>query len=310
VKKYELPPQPKAEGGDLVSQSLKYMGLGGRAQQAEKTEKAGEASGESSTANAKTSTLAKVTSMPWVSGAFSRTPGGAAGESNTPTTRPRKKSIVEEREEEDDRNIRFTISGVNQRMTKDDFIKEMQKFDRPTRREIVDQSNASHVVKTLAKQDPQSTDSQSQSAQRTGGRSVTSPSKATGAGSSSAEQADGDSEESNLSDLPQEESPEISRTPSPGTIEDAENMSKAPSRMAPESAAERRRRLAVLKDIDTGDDGEEEAGETPAERRRREAALGMSSTAAVEDDSDDDDTPRVPPARRGIRFADAPERGG
>ncbi|PKS13330.1 hypothetical protein jhhlp_000101 [Lomentospora prolificans] len=65
------------------------------------------------------------------------------------------------------------------------------------------------------------------------------------------------------------------------------------------------RRLAALSSSTAVDDDDDE--ETPAERRRREAALGMTSNA---DDSDEEDTPRVPPAeRRGIRFAEALERG-
>lgn len=49
--------------------------------------------------------------------------------------------------------------------------------------------------------------------------------------------------------------------------------------------------------------------ETPAERRRREAALGVgttsrSGTAGADEDSEDEGTPRVPPSRRGIRFAE------
>jgi sodium/hydrogen antiporter len=47
---------------------------------------------------------------------------------------------------------------------------------------------------------------------------------------------------------------------------------------------------------------EEGDNETPAERRRREAALG--SSGANDDDSDDEGGERVPPSRRGIRFAD------
>ncbi|KAM0281851.1 hypothetical protein ACHAQH_003340 [Verticillium albo-atrum] len=56
--------------------------------------------------------------------------------------------------------------------------------------------------------------------------------------------------------------------------------------------------LRPVKISDDGDgDGEQE---TPAERRRRLAALGTTAG----DDSDDEGEPRVPPAKRGIRFAD------
>jgi hypothetical protein len=75
---------------------------------------------------------------------------------------------------------------------------------------------------------------------------------------------------------------------------------------------ERGRRRAALKgsgdDSNNSNDGEDQR-ETAAERRRREAALGMTPHADVGEDSDDDDTPRVPPSRKSIRFADAVERG-
>ena len=71
---------------------------------------------------------------------------------------------------------------------------------------------------------------------------------------------------------------------------------------------ERRRRLAALQGVRDDNDEDEDHAETAAERRRREAALGMAPHGDG-DDSDDDDTPRVPPSKRSIRFADVPERG-
>lgn len=73
-----------------------------------------------------------------------------------------------------------------------------------------------------------------------------------------------------------------------------------------ETAVERKRRLAVL----ATQADEEEGGETPAERRRREAALGMAAEGLVEEsDSDDEGSERVPPAKRGIRFAEPTRHG-
>lgn len=57
--------------------------------------------------------------------------------------------------EDDDKHIRFTIGGVGKRMTKEAFIKEMQKLDKTTRHEVIETSNAPHGVKALAKQEPQ-----------------------------------------------------------------------------------------------------------------------------------------------------------
>jgi len=285
VKKYELPQQrPDRDGGDLVSQSLKYMGMGSLVKSGEEV-----AEGPPNRRDEDDTTITKVTSkagMPsWM--AFGR---GGLGE---PSQRQRKKSVAEEQEEEDDRHIRFTIGGVGQRMTKEDFIHEMKKLDKGTRREVVDHSSASHVVKTLAKEDappPESTPRpQAGLGKLPVSRTVaTAKIHETGTSAESYERA------STTSSSEPREEPVGRGRPSGARL----------SRDTPETAVERRRRLAVLSGV--GDE-EDEGQETPAERRRREAALGMTSPTA-DDDSEDDDTPRVPPARRGIRFADIPGR--
>jgi sodium/hydrogen antiporter len=193
-----------------------------------------------------------------------------------PTERARKKSIAEEEQAADDRHIRFTIGGVGQRLTKEDFIKRMQGLDEDTRREVVDQSSASHVVKTLARQDPHRHESV---VSEVGVRRDD-------------EEAGQSSSKSSSQERPRR-SESLSPTRKPGE--------SSRSHEEPETAVERRRRLAALAST-----GEEIEGETPAERRRREAALGMTA----DDDSDEDETTeRVLPARKGIRFAEAPERG-
>ncbi|KAK0722589.1 alkali metal cation/H+ antiporter Nha1 C terminus-domain-containing protein [Lasiosphaeria miniovina] len=296
IKKYELPTPQRGEG-DFVSQGLKYMGMGGLVKGGDKQGAVGSPADDGGKAGP------SKTSVPgWASGAFGRSP---AGESSTPkgTPKGRKKSVVEEEEEEDDRHIRFTIGGVGQRMTKEDFIQKMQKLDTSTRWEIVDQSNASHTIKTLAKQDPvpsQPRPSPAQGSHR--GKETASPS------GSDAQRG------RKMGDTPRQDSATTSRSPSrslsrsPSPVAMGTTSSDAPSRDAPETAVERRRRLAVLKGV--GEPGDVQ-GETAAERRRREAALGVSSSAVAgeDSDSDDDDTPRVPPPKRGIRFADAPAKG-
>ena len=199
-----------------------------------------------------------------------------------PAERARKKSIAEEERAQDDRHIRFTIHGVGQRLTKDDFIKTMQGLDSTTRTEVIDKSTASHVVKTLAKQD----------APRRGG----SPSSQIAPD----EEARSTRTSSRVS---RSRSPSIS----PGARPGRSGKLRADDGDEPETAAERRRRLAVLSSQGDGED----LGETPAEKRRREAALGMTEDAVEEDSEEDDEgTERVPPTgRRGIRFADVPERG-
>lgn len=270
VKKYELSSEKhEKEGGDFLSQSLKYMGMGSLVRTGDKMPAASASAGHSG-------------------------PPGAGGEPST--QKSRKKSVVEEAEEEDDRHIRFTIGGVGQRMTKDDFIKEMRKYDKSTRREILDQSNASHVVRTLANQDAQPVDTAATQSPPRQSAAVIPPET-----SVPAQRAEFMGETASNSD---HRGRSVSSSPAARELPAPVGLREVSSRDAPETAVERRRRLAVLKTV--GYDDEEM--ETPAERRRREAALGMSSTA-VDEDSDDDDTERVPPARRGIRFADVPEKG-
>ncbi|KAM0321640.1 hypothetical protein ACHAQA_009996 [Verticillium albo-atrum] len=71
------------------------------------------------------------------------------------------------------------------------------------------------------------------------------------------------------------------------------------------SSSDKRREAAPLDEplrpVKILEDGEQDGEqETPAERKRRLAALGTTAG----DDSDDEGEPRVPPAKRGIRFAD------
>ncbi|KAL8371389.1 hypothetical protein RB595_001277 [Gaeumannomyces hyphopodioides] len=251
VKKYELPShKADKDGGDLVAQGLKYMGIGSLVKgSSEKTAGAGP-----STSGAAGNSAVKTGGMP---------------------QRSRKKSEAAEIGIEDDKNIRFKIGGVGQRMTADDFIREMQKLDKSTRREVVDQSSASGTVKALAKQDTRPGD-QPEPALRDTSR-------------------EDDRGRSRAGSAPAKRQPEAE----PDTLH-AERSDDE------ETTAERRRRMAVLESVHRDDDDGDEAGETPAERRRREAALGIRAQAeAAESESDDDDTPRIPPGRRGIRFADA-----
>ncbi|TPX09474.1 uncharacterized protein E0L32_009362 [Thyridium curvatum] len=292
VKKYELPTQrPEKEGPDLMSQGLKYMGMGGLIKASDKTADGG---GEGSKAAGKAS-------MPsWM--AFGRQQAGE------PSERQRKKSVAEEKAEQDDRHIRFTIGGVGQRMNKNDFINEMKKLDNKTRREVVDHSTASNRVKTLAKQDPvptfQITQHSSPRGEASPAASSSSPAPAASRGKAP-EAPRGRPRSATSSSMSSSVSSEISPGPTRGRQGAPTSEAVAPSSSSkeePETAVERRRRLAVLQSV--GDEqGDDDTNETPAERRRREAALGMASPTA-DSDSEDDDTPRVPPARRGIRFAD------
>lgn len=178
---------------------------------------------------------------------------------------------------DDDRGIRFTISGADRRMTKDDFLKEVQKLER-SNREVPNsvQAQAAAASTSANVSDPVVSNPHI---------SVTRASDSTRAASKSP---------SRPSDRASATSPDDSSRGRSET-KDTEDV--------PETAAERRRRLAAFASVQ-----EDDNNETPAERRRREAALGVVGTSSEESDSDDDDTPRVPPERRGIRFAEGPAR--
>lgn len=265
LKKYDLPtqkPQP-----DIVTTGLKYMGMGVFAKAMEKSA-AAEAppAGEAS---------------------------AAAGEATT--QRPRKKSVVvAELEEEDDRHIRFTIGGFGRRMTKEDFIREIQKLDKPARRES---EAAPQVPQASGKPDVQLHTTDSPAA----------PSAVSRRDHAAAAAAEGRPDSRSSSPGKAKLS---SKKPVPTTGGGASGSSS--SSEPAETEVERRRRMAALQGSGDGDgdyeEGSEEHGETAAERRRREAALGMAPHGDGED-SDDDDTPRVPPSRKSIRFAEAPDRG-
>ncbi|KAG4221070.1 hypothetical protein PC116_g30453 [Phytophthora cactorum] len=174
-------------------------------------------------------------------------------------------------------------------MTKDDFLREVRKLDAKTRREVVDQSNADPAVKSMAREAPSASTARRPQTQ-TQTQTLANP-------QISVTQASDSTRETSKSPS----RPEPTRGRSPTT--DAE---QAPTSNTPETAAERRRRLAAFASVREDND----LGETPAERRRREAALGVDNGGAEDSDSEDDDTPRVPPARRGIRFADSPPNKG
>ncbi|KAL7935735.1 alkali metal cation/H+ antiporter Nha1 C terminus domain-containing protein [Trichoderma chlorosporum] len=308
VKTYELPPQkPTGQEGTLINNSLKYLGLGALARHPEKSAMSAAEegnAGESSAAGAAASSSAKPVFKPgWTTG-FGVLGGGEG----------RRKSVVHQDEADDDKQIRFTIGGVGRRMTKEDFIREMQKLDVGTRKEVVDQSSASTALKDLARQDlslrrplniPEIIEPEASSA----------PTSTSASTSVSPDPRGSYRDSESVSPRRQSDAPR-GRGRS-ATVE----APPQPSELDGETAVERKRRLAALgQQIETEGSGSaagrrqradvgSPTGETPAERRRREAALGMGGAAAAEDsDSDDEGTERVPPARRGIRFAEQPNR--
>lgn len=246
-------------------------------------------------------------------------------------------------EEDDDRRIRFTIGGAGRRLTKEDFLKEIQSLDPKTRYDIIEESDAPAAMKTMAKKDasPDSAGSNrifdAKSAQLASGKGTAQVigaemAKRRGATIDEEDDSHGDYFGHRESRRTPKRTTTTTKVQAPATAMLSSKVD-APSTAEPETAAERKRREKALRGVDDvteaqrgrsrgrEDEYEEEprrspgytaeADETAAEKRRREAALGVGGAGAQED-SDDDDTPRVPPPvakSRGIRFAQSPVRG-
>lgn len=271
VKTYELPSSKEDQQGSVLESSLKYLGLGALSRQ----EKAPEAVAE----EGEVGTEPDPSSFKFV-----RRFTGAEGS--------RRKSVVPT-EDPDDKNIRFTIGGKGgKRMTKEDFLREVQKLDAsgaaveevakaPTsrpRRGTQPAIAIPRIVETQAENDNR----RANSASPRRGRPT---------------------------EKPQPKAQQPTPQPKPAAAAPANDLEETP--------IERKRRLAALAsqgdDEDTGSSrkGKSRApvAETPAERRRREAALSsMGVDVASDSDSDDDGGERVPPTRRGIRFAEPSKR--
>ncbi|KAH7419426.1 alkali metal cation/H+ antiporter Nha1 C terminus-domain-containing protein [Cadophora sp. MPI-SDFR-AT-0126] len=243
-------------------------------------------------------------------------------------------------DDDDDRHIRFTIGGAGRRLTKDDFLKEIQSLDPKARAAIVDGSDAPAAMKDLARKDA-SSDSPGSSRLFTA-KSTQMASSKVNAKTVGAEMArrrgatideDGEMRESGSeseSDHQKRRAKSVADQGSSNPTQPTDSRRVSHAGDIGETQTERRRREQALKGVDSvtpaqrgrerardeeerhGDDDGRGEVETAAERRRREAALGLDRGAARGEDSDDDDTPRVPPPvakSRGIRFAQSPVRG-
>lgn len=253
-----------------MNSSLKYLGLGGLARQNEKNTQAAAEEGKAGEEDP------------------------APSRFNWTAVRRKSGAVADDKaDDEDDSNIRFTIGGVGKRMNKEDFIKEVQKLDANTRNNVAEQSNASRPIKEVAKRNPgfvQPADS------RPGVPRIVETR------AESNERPKKRSDESGSRGRPVVKETRTSPTPPLPTAQKDDDVDET------ETPVERRRRLAVLASQSRNEESanrQGDSGETPAERRRREAALGMA-----EDDSDSEDEggERVPPARRGIRFAEPSRR--
>lgn len=242
--------------------------------------------------------------------------------------------------EDDDRRIRFTIGGAGRRLTKDDFLREIQSLDPKGRAEMVDSSDASPALKAQARKGSGvATGGNTSAASRLLGAAAAAKSKNVPDVEETEEEPD--SEDEKMRNKNMKNALQLSRKKDAPVASSSTPPRNDHESDIPETDTERKRREQVLKgvsrdddddesedispsrgrgrgmivdsDSEEDDDEEEQYQETAAEKRRREAALGLSG-ADGEKDSDDDGAPRVPPPAakplRGIRFAQSPVRAG
>jgi hypothetical protein len=215
---------------------------------------------------------------------------GAAGPSGTThetaEERERKKKRKED-DNSDDEHIRFTVTADGRRMSKNEFIQQIQKMDPKSRAQLVESSNAPEAVKHEARRD-----AKEHAARKRAASAVNIPPVV------------GERDEAQQQHV---ESPDAGRRAGPEslTLVDSQDQdvpfhsvsaalaSYSLDRTAhPETAAQRRRREAThafpRADVAPGDSDAETpppppppqdaSDESPAERRRRMAALGVRAS--------------------------------
>ena len=224
----------------------------------------------------------------------------------------------------DDDRLRFTVGASGRRMSKQEFIEQLQQLDPKARRQMVESSDAPREVKDEVHVD-------AIQEQETGATAFRRPSY----GKASQQQQpplspleEGDGAEDEMAHIKRVET-RASNPPSANpSVEDIPSHDVGRSvlkrTLGEETAAQRRRRLAAEGKDDSDDEGppptsrrqkkKKEAeegyhGESAAERRRRLAALGEGAESS---DSEDDGGERQPQGKKvvqepsRIRFADSP----
>ena len=264
----------------------------------------------------------------------------SAAETSGQEKKRRKQSIVDA----DDDRIRFTVGTGGRRLSKADFIQQIQAMDPKARVRAIEDSDVPEVVKEEVRADAEEEVDNGRPRARPRSNSKRAAEKSTMSPSEEEDQPD------EMMPIVRRLSTVEDRPKGPDglTLTDSRNQ-EIPFHPVSESiqkyggeetAAQRRRRLALSRQ-DSDDDGtervpphttgsepvsrnpQEAQGETAAERRRRLAALGEGDEAERQDssDSEDDGGERRPTAghkpvpepsptegRRppGVRFADSP----
>ena len=267
MKRYELPVEkPEGSHTDFVSQSLKCIGISGRVK----------------------GTGPEEVDAP----TFRKISWSALGDAEPDPNQSRRPTLAE-LEDEDDRHLRFRISGEEgERMSKDAFIRRVSQIDPRTQDRALGRSTVSQRTTDTETRDNPVSATACHGAQF-GGNHNAKPGLRLDA-------------------------------PLPPTSREAPVVPMARGRAGSSASAVVAERASLVAEASSAASTEpgcqhgaqnmvmnlshdKELEETPAERRRRELALGMMGDH--EDDSDDDNTERVMPShRRGIRWLDVPDK--
>ncbi|KAI5368128.1 Putative cation/H+ exchanger, alkali metal cation/H+ antiporter Nha1 [Septoria linicola] len=234
--------------------------------------------------------------------------------------------------EDEDKNVRFTITQGGRRMSKAEFIDQIRQMDPKSRVQAVEDSNAPEAVKREARKDAR----EQAQASRIQGTSDPKHRKKSVPVVQEHPEAEKEATTAEIHRAGSEDSNEARLVDSQGQdvpFHDISTDLRSRQTDQAETAAERRRRVALEQqtadDSDSEDDGTDrvpparrpaatatassstspynrnvsDASETAAERRRREGALGISR----EESDNEDEGAREAPQPRGIRFADEPQ---
>lgn len=233
----------------------------------------------------------------------------------------RKRTKQEMRQEEDDKNIRFTISAGGRRMSKAEFIEQIQRMDPKSRTRMVEDSDAPEAVKEEARLNARESNlsplTESQSRPQGPFRTQTSEAEVQVVPSHEDRPRGPDGltlVTSNQEDIPfHAVSDDLARFQFSGRGREtaaqrrrrlAASPSEEPARTEVEEAAERASRSPGSLDRSNTQRSSYDEPETAAERRRRQAALGEMTEENSDSSSDEEDGHgfREPPRERNARL--------
>ena len=206
---------------------------------------------------------------------------GHHGNEDDPGESAKARAQKQHDDEQDDENIRFTIDGNNRRMSKTDFIKQIQGMNPRERARIVEQSDAPEVVKEEAREDAAEHKARAEEA-------------------GAVDHGDHGDHVAHVKDFAGGADAQIKNAPSegggrPGLSLSGQSFNEIPFH-------------SVSEDIQR--DAAHRPQETAAQRRRRLAASEQDDDVSPkrtepipEEDSDDDGTERVTPAQRRQQYS-------